>query len=243
MPPSGLGRRWPESRHGRREAVPRHRQTAPRRCTAGSTPARDGLPRPWPRCDLAPGHPGTAADAGIPAPCPACCSWWQLLVVMAPPALMAFTAGSFPPGSPRPTRPGSWVPAGSRAAARIAGWTAAGEAGGRCRRARHASRARRASPASVTSSRMWSAASRRSMAGCMVSSSRDQSRVDSGPRRTEIRTRPRSQTLFSSPCRAAWSATGPEMTVWLSSLSICEALEPGRPALVEDPLDADLIAR
>ena len=33
-------------------------------------------------------------------------------------------------------------------------------------------------------------------------------------------TRPRSHTLFSSPCRAAWSATGPEMTVWLWSLSI-----------------------
>ena len=27
-------------------------------------------------------------------------------------------------------------------------------------------------------------------------------------------------TLFSSPCRAAWSATGPEMTVWLWSLAI-----------------------
>ena len=60
-----------ESRSGRREAVPRHRQTAPRRCTAGSTPARAGWPRPWPHCDPAPGHPGTADNASIPAVLPA----------------------------------------------------------------------------------------------------------------------------------------------------------------------------
>ena len=62
--------------------MPRHRQTAPRRYTAGSTPARDGLPRPWPHCDLAPGHPGTAADARhacFPGRRAVCVGFWSAI--------------------------------------------------------------------------------------------------------------------------------------------------------------------
>ena len=65
-----------ESRSGRRGAVPRHRQTTPRRCTAGSTPARVGWPRPWPHCDpgaRASGHRGQCQHSCCPACCPACC--------------------------------------------------------------------------------------------------------------------------------------------------------------------------
>src|SRR6266550_9240411 len=51
--------------------------------------------------------------------------------------------------------------------------------------------------------------------GFMVSSLRINLGHSGSSRRTETMTRPRSHTRFSSPCRAAWSATGPEMTVWL----------------------------
>src|SRR5215471_18306394 len=40
-------------------------------------------------------------------------------------------------------------------------------------------------------------------------------------RRTEIRQSPRSRTLVSSPCSAAWSATSPQMTVWSPWPLIC----------------------
>ena len=101
-----------ESRSGRRGAMPRHRQTAPRRCTAGSTPARAGWPRPWPHCDPAPGHPGTAANASIPAVlcCPACCpACWDVpggtfRSAIAPPRLRSGTRCCRRRSRLRPTR-------------------------------------------------------------------------------------------------------------------------------------------
>jgi hypothetical protein len=63
--------------------------------------------------------------------------------------------------------------------------------------------ARRLSPASAAGSRMWPTVSSRSAARCKVSSSRGQSGSIGTEPGTEIRTRPRSRTRFSSPCRAA----------------------------------------
>ena len=116
------------------------------------------LPSPGLHCDPAPGHPGTAANAGH-----ACFPAWRDV-----------RDGAFWPAIAPPLHQGrcdarKWTrPVESRRAA--AAWLDA-----RCPR-------------------------------------RGVSRGHSGSSRgTEIRTRPRSQTLFSSPCRAAWSATGPEM--------------------------------
>src|SRR5271157_757700 len=68
--------------------------------------------------------------------------------------------------------------------------------------------------------------------------------VSSGfSRRTEIRHSPRSRTLTSTPVQR-WLVRQRPADDRLTALALeVEALEPGRPALAENPLDADLVAR
>ena len=133
------------------------------------------------------------------------------------------------PSSPRPARtssrapPLSWSPSPRRTGTGRRSPTACttpstpattplSRTAGARRRGQPAWRARRSSSALACASLMRTAASCRTMTGCMISScflrGRPDGRAAGGgqsgsTRRTSIRNNPRSRTLVSSPCRAA----------------------------------------